>query len=118
MSSLINSVRDIVQTCRPEIQGYEAIYKAIHSDPELSHQETETAARIRHHLTTLSHDFKIRDKIGGHGLVAILENGPGQVILLRADMDALPVAEVTGLEYASHKQTTDVNGELQNVMHG
>ena len=69
-------------------------------------------------MRLLSNDFEIRGSIGGHGLIAILENGPGEVVLLRADMDALPVAELTGLEYSSHKQAKDINGELQNVMHG
>lgn len=118
MSSLIDSVRDIVHTCRPEIRQYEALYKTLHSNPELSHQEKETAALIKHHLTTLTSDLDIRGSIGGHGLIGILKNGPGPTVLLRADMDALPVEEKTGLEYASRKQATDIDGKLQSVGHG
>lgn len=118
MSSLIDSVRDIVHTFRPEIQPYEALYKTLHSNPELSHQEKETAALIKHHLTTLCPDLDIRSNIGGHGLIGILKNGPGPIVLLRADMDALPVEEKTGLEYASRKQATDIDGKLQSVGHG
>lgn len=116
--SLAMSIRAIIENFRPDILPYETLYKAIHSNPELSHQESETAALIRQHLTTLSSDFDVRGNIGGHGLVAILNNGPGHVVLLRADMDALPVAEMTGLDYASSKQAKDIDGNLQNVMHG
>jgi metal-dependent amidase/aminoacylase/carboxypeptidase family protein len=118
MNSLSVQIKKIVNNHRPEIQNYEAIYKAIHSNPELSHQELETAAVIRQHLAALSSDLQIRDNIGGHGVVAVLQNGPGPVVLLRADMDALPVSELTGLEYASSKRARDVDGSLQSVMHG
>lgn len=119
MSSLVESVCAIVRNCRPDnIQRYETIYKIIHSNPELSHQENETAALIVHHLTSLTADFDIRRGIGGYGIVAIFENGPGKAVLLRADMDALPVREITGLPYASQKQVADGDGVLHPVMHG
>lgn len=94
------------------------MYKTIHANPELSHQEAETAALVVDHLRKLSQDFEIRCNIGGHGLIAILKNGPGEVVLLRADMDALPVAERTGLEYASKKKAVDIRGDLKDVGHG
>ena len=57
------------------------------------------------------------EKIGGHGVVGVLENGPGPKVLLRADMDALPVPELTGLEYASKEKGIDPEGKEVSVMH-
>lgn len=57
------------------------------------------------------------EKIGGHGVVGVLENGPGPTVLLRADMDALPVPELTGLEYASKKKGIDPDGKEVSIMH-
>ena len=74
--------------------------------------EMETAALITSKLRELSSELDIRTGIGGHGQVAIFKNGPGPTILLRADIDALPVAEKTGLDYASTKMM-----DGQPVMH-
>lgn len=103
---------------RPDLTHYEDIYKHLHSNPELSNQESETAAFIAEHLASLSPGLEIKTNIGGHGLVAICRNGPGKTLLLRADMDALPVEEKTGVEYASVKKMRDVEGEVKSVMHG
>ena len=118
MVSSADSIRAIVESSHPQLQTYESLYKTLHANPELSHQESESAALILKHLLSLSSDFEIRKDIGGNGLIAILTNGAGETVLLRADMDALPVKEMTGLDYASHKQATDIYGELQHVMHG
>jgi metal-dependent amidase/aminoacylase/carboxypeptidase family protein len=118
MGSSSNSIQAIIESNRPQPQTYESLYKSLHANPELSHQESETAALVTKHLTSLSKDFEIRQNIGGTGLIAILKNGGGETVLLRADMDALPVKEMTGLEYASQKQATDIHGDLQHVMHG
>lgn len=67
------------------------------------------------HLTSLG--YEVHTKIGGHGVAGVLRNGAGPTILLRADMDALPVEEKTGLEYASKVIATDTNGKKQQVMH-
>ena len=78
-------------------------YQWFHTHPELSTNETETAARMAKELRAIG--LQVHEDVGGHGLVAILEgSGPGPVVLYRADMDALPVTEATGLPYASaHK---------------
>lgn len=102
----------------PNLSQYEEIYKTLHANPELSDLEEETANLIESHLRKLSSDMEIKTKIGGHGLIAICRNGNGRTILLRADFDALPVQEKTGLDYASTKKMKDINGDVKPVMHG
>lgn len=102
---------------RPPLAPYEDLYRHFHANPELSTQESETANRIKQHLSSLSPNLDIRPHIGGHGLVAIFKNGPGKIILLRADIDALPLAEKTGLPYASTKTMTDTDGITKPTMH-
>ena len=109
---------DLIKSHRPPLEPYEELYKHFHSHPELSTQESETASTIVSHLKKLSSDLDIRTKIGGTGLIAILKNGQGKTLLLRADMDALPVAEKTGLEYASKQTMKDTDGLVKPVMHG
>jgi len=112
------SLASLLEEHRPNFQSYEELYKHFHSHPELSNQEIQTAALIAKHLRQLSPDLDVRENIGGHGVVAILCNGPGKTVLLRADMDALPIKEKTGLPYASDKTMEDMDGELKPVMHG
>ncbi|KAL9062528.1 MAG: hypothetical protein Q9157_008843, partial [Trypethelium eluteriae] len=101
----------IVTSHRPDLTPYETLYKHYHAHPELSNQESETAATIASHLATLSPDFAIHAHIGGYGLAAVLSNGSsGPMVLLRADMDALPVKEATGLSYASRRRMRDAEG--------
>ncbi|KAI9925235.1 hypothetical protein MW887_006156 [Aspergillus wentii] len=100
---------------RPNLQQYEDIYRHLHSSPELSGQEEQTAALAASHLTKLG--YKVHAHIGGHGVAGVLHNGPGPTILLRADMDALPVEEKTNLSYASKKVTTDKDGVKKPLMH-
>ena len=106
---------------RPNLEPYEELYKDLHGKGEISTQEENTAALIVNLLEKLSTYFKadleIRTHIGGHGLIAILNNGSGPIVLLRADIDALPVKEKTGLPYASTKTMKDTDGELKPVMH-
>lgn len=99
-----------------DIPAYEALYKHLHAHPELSNLEAQTAATMASHLSNLG-SFKITTGIGGHGLVGVLQNGLGKTILLRADMDALPIKEATGLPYAGAVTMPDVNGVVQPVMH-
>ena len=113
-----SSFKAISDKSRPDIGAYEKLYKHFHANGELSFCESETAKAVAEHLRKLSADLDIRTNIGGHGLIAILKNGPGKTIMLRADMDALPVAEKTGLDYASTKTMKDVEGVVQSVMHG
>ncbi|GAA3918716.1 amidohydrolase [Microbacterium invictum] len=93
----------------------EALYIDLHRHPELSFQETRTAGVITRHLTDLGLEFE--EGIGKTGVVAVIRNGSGPVVWLRADMDALPVEEQTGLAYASTARGTDPSGTDVPVMH-
>ena len=77
----------------------EALYKDIHAHPELSMQETRTAGIAADHLRASG--FEVTTGVGKTGVVGILRNGDGPTVMLRADMDALPIKEATGLPYAS-----------------
>src|SRR5262245_58222148 len=98
-----------------EYSSLDALYKHIHANPELSLQEVRTAARLARELKELG--FDVTEKVGGHGVVGVLKNGPGPTVLVRADMDALPVAEQTGLPYASKARARDKAGNDVGVMH-
>ncbi|WP_442482499.1 M20 metallopeptidase family protein [Aeoliella sp. SH292] len=91
------------------------LYKELHQAPELSFEEKETAARMAKELRALG--AEVRTDIGGHGVIGILRNGEGNTLMLRADMDALPVAEETGVPYASKVVTTNERGQSVGVMH-
>ncbi|WNG86487.1 amidohydrolase [Mycobacterium sp. ITM-2016-00317] len=93
----------------------EDFYRDLHRHPELSHQEHRTAGKVVETLTTAG--YQVHDGVGGTGVVGVLENGPGPTVLLRADMDALPVQEATGLEYASTVHSTNKDGVEVPVMH-
>lgn len=107
----------VIAKYRPGLEPYEELYKYCHANGELPTLEKETAALITAHLRKLSSGFDIRTGIGGHGQVAIFNNGLGKTILLRADIDALPVQEKTGLPYASKKTMQDTDGAVKPVMH-
>lgn len=92
----------------------ESVYKDIHSHPELSMQEFRTAGIAADRLRAAG--YEVTTGIGNTGVVGILRNGDGPVVMLRADMDALPVQEATGLSYAS-KVTADQDGKSVAVMH-
>lgn len=91
------------------------LYRHFHAHPELSGAEVQTATRVAHEMRALG--LEVLTGIGGHGVVSVLENGPGPCILLRGDMDALPVTERTGLPYASTVRATDAQGREVGVMH-
>ncbi|HEX5746378.1 MAG TPA: amidohydrolase [Archangium sp.] len=93
----------------------DALYRDLHQNPELSHQEEKTSAKLAERLRALG--FEVTPKIGGHGVVAVLRNGKGPTVLLRTDMDALPVEEKTGLPYASKATAKDETGQGVSVMH-
>ena len=93
----------------------EALYIDLHRHPELSFQETRTAGVVTQHLTALGVEFE--EGIGKTGVVGVIRNGEGPVVWLRADMDGLPVKELTGLEYASTARGTDPAGTDVPVMH-
>lgn len=100
----------------PSIRSWqEDFYRDLHRHPELSHQEHRTAGKVVDALTAAG--YRVHDGIGGTGVIGILENGPGPTVLLRADMDALPVLEDTGLPYASTERATDPTGHEVPVTH-
>lgn len=91
------------------------LYKELHANPELSFYEKETAANMAQVLR--KQGFEVTEDFGGHGVVGVLKNGQGPTVMVRADMDALPVVEDTGLPYASKILTSDENGNQVGVMH-
>ena len=90
-------------------------YRYLHENPELSQQEQNTAAYLARELEGMG--YSVTAGVGGHGLVGVLRNGDGPTIMYRADMDGLPVAEATGLPYASRATGTSLTGEEVQVMH-
>ncbi|MCJ1483758.1 hypothetical protein MMC06_003926 [Schaereria dolodes] len=112
----LSYLSSLVSNNRPNLEPYEKLYKHLHSHPELSLQEEQTAATAVSYLEKLN-AYEIHVDIGGHGFAAVLRNGPGKTVLLRADMDALPVEEQTGLPYASKVTMMDVDGVTKPVMH-
>jgi amidohydrolase len=93
----------------------EELYRDLHAHPELSHQERRTASRVAARLQETG--CEVHDGVGGTGVVGVLRNGDGPTVLLRADMDALPVREATGLPYASTVTAIDADGAEVSVMH-
>ena len=115
----INRMADIstvIDKHRPEIEPLERLYKHFHQNPELSNQEKETSAAIIDQLSHLQ-SFDIKSSIGGYGIAAVFQNGSGPNVLLRADFDALPVREDTGLDYASTKVMKNAEGKEVSVAH-
>lgn len=108
----LKRVDSVLQT---ELPALETFYKELHQTPELSLMEVRTAAKLAGELTKLG--FKVTTKVGGTGVVGVLENGKGPTILVRTDMDALPVTEQTGLPYASKVRARDRQGREVGVMH-
>ncbi|OBK31615.1 amidohydrolase [Mycobacterium asiaticum] len=100
----------------PDIRSWqEDLYRDIHQHPELPHQETRTAGLVAEKLR--GSGYEVHSGIGGTGVVGLFQNSSGPTVLLRADMDALPVAEATGLPYASVVSATDSAGNEVPVMH-
>lgn len=91
------------------------LYEHFHAHPELSFQEEKTAARLAEELRAIG--LEVTTNVGGHGVVGVLKNGPGPTLLIRTDLDALPVKEQTGLPYASQARSTDDKGNEVPVMH-
>ena len=93
----------------------ESLYTHLHMNPEISFQEENTSVRMANELRSLG--FTVTEKVGGYGVVGVLKNGEGPTVLLRADMDALPILEKTGKPYASTATTVDEHGNTVSVMH-
>ncbi|KAH8903092.1 hypothetical protein BR93DRAFT_947505 [Coniochaeta sp. PMI_546] len=100
---------------RPNVAEYETVYRHLHQNPELSMLESDTAHLAEAHLEKLGLNQLIGN-IGGHGIVGVLRNGCGPAVLLRADMDALPIKELTRLLYASTKTQIDRLGRRTTVV--
>jgi hippurate hydrolase len=98
-----------------EYPSLEILYRDLHSHPELSFCEQKTSKRLESELKDIG--FEVSSYIGGYGIVAILRNGNGPTVLIRTDMDALPVKEQTYLPYASIVRTKDEQGRDVGVMH-
>src|SRR5580704_368215 len=92
-----------------------ALYLELHQNPELSAHEVQTAAKLAARLQALGYD--VTEHVGGTGIVAILKNGAGPTVMLRTELDALPVEEKTGLAYASKVHAKDDAGHEVPVMH-
>lgn len=112
MGPLAKALDPHLDALLPEL---ETIYKDLHRHPELSMQEVRTAKLAAEHLAR--HGFEVTTGIGGTGVVGLLRNGPGPTVMLRADMDALPVTEATGLPYASTVRATNDEGADVGVSH-
>jgi hippurate hydrolase len=108
----VSSVLGGLETSRP---WQEDLYRDVHQHPELSHAEQRTAGLVADRLRGAG--FEVHERVGGTGVVGVLRNGEGPAVLLRADMDALPVQESTGLAYASEATGTDAEGAVVPVMH-
>jgi hippurate hydrolase len=108
----VNALQSRITALLPEL---ERLYTDIHAHPELSFQETRTARIAADRLRGAGYD--VTDGIGRTGVVGVLRNGDGPTVMLRADMDALPVREQTGLPYASTQTATDGDGRTVPVMH-
>src|SRR5215467_171021 len=111
-----SNAADVILNGLPDIRAWqEDLYRDIHQHPELSHQEHRTASLAAGKLRDCG--YEVHDGIGGTGVVGIMRNGTGPTVLMRADMDALPVEEATGLPYASTVRATDAAGDEVPVMH-
>ena len=99
----------------PEKDGLLTLYRELHASPELSFHEENTSLRMASEMRKLG--LNVTEKVGGWGVVAVLKNGPGKTVLIRTDMDALPVRELTLLPFASKVKTNDDAGNEVSVMH-
>lgn len=105
----------VQQKVNAEYASLEAIYQDLHRNPELSFMEVRTAGIVAAEWRKLG--LEVTEKVGNTGVVGVLRNGPGPVVLVRGDMDALPIKEATGLPYASTAIVKDLSGHDRPAMH-
>lgn len=110
-----DTARSILAGLPALLPALESTYKDIHSHPELSMQERRTAEIAAKHLN--ANGYEVTSGVGQTGVVGLLRNGDGPTVMLRADMDALPIREATGLDYASTQTAKDAEGNLVPVAH-
>ncbi len=122
LTSFISIAQDLPTLVNTQLPGLVQTYKGIHAHPELSHHEDATSAQLAAELRKAG--YTVTERVGkypdgsqAYGVVAILKNGPGPTLLIRADMDALPVTEETGVAYASHVRAKNPAGQEVGVMH-
>ena len=101
---------------RADMPALMTVYKDLHANPELSMQEVRTPAKLAAEARKLG--FTVTEKVGKTGVVAVMRNGPGPVLMIRADMDGLPLVEQTGLPFASKLRAVARSGVETGVMHG
>jgi hippurate hydrolase len=116
------AAQDLGTFVNGQLPNLVSTYKDIHSRPELSHHEERTSALLAAELrkagfAVTEHVGKYPDGSQAFGLVALLQNGAGPRLLIRADMDALPIVEETGVAYTSHVKTKNASGQEVGVMH-
>ena len=107
-----DDLRADLQADMPELME---LYRDLHANPELSFEEHETAAKLAQRMKALG--FEVTEGVGRTGVVSVIRNGEGPTVMLRADMDGLPVVEQTGLPYASTVTATPASGVTTGVMH-
>ena len=107
-----NELRTAIAEDMPDLME---LYRDLHANPELSFQEVETAAKLAKRARALG--FEVTEKVGKTGVVAVMRNGDGPTVMLRADMDGLPLVEKTGLPFASKRTAIPASGVETGVMH-
>jgi hippurate hydrolase len=113
---IVIAAEELTQAVQADYSKHlEALYLDFHSHPELSFREERTAAKMAKELRAVG--FDVTENVGGTGIVGIMKNGDGPMVMMRADMDGLPVVEKSGLSYASKATQTNLAGDLMPVMH-
>jgi amidohydrolase len=122
IAAAAQSSSDLASSVDGQLPALTETYKRLHRAPELSHHEEKTSAFLAAELRKLGYTVtervgKYEDGSQAYGIVAVLQNGSGPRLLIRSDMDALPVEEKTGLDYASTVRSTNAQGQDVGVMH-
>jgi amidohydrolase len=113
--SLKTRQQAVTQQIDANLEQLAELYKHLHRHPELSYQEAATAGKLAQEMRAIG--FEVTTGVGGHGLVCVFRNGPGKTIMVRTDLDGLPVTEKTGLPYASRVVARGRDGLPVGVMH-
>ncbi len=108
-------IQALDQQVQQDLSYLKSLYVHLHTHPELSFHEVETSKKIAAELRKLG--FDVTEHVGGYGVVGVFKNGAGPTVMVRTDLDALPVEEQTGLPYASKVKTKDDQGNEVSVMH-
>ena len=109
------TAQDLRASLQEDMPGLMELYRDLHANPELSFEEHKTAAKLAKRMRDLG--FEVTEGVGQTGVVSVMKNGEGPTVMLRADMDGLPVIEQTGLPYASKVMATPASGVTTGVMH-